>query len=143
MISTVKVRGEWQGGYRTDVQGGGHELIIDQPESGGGKDEGPNPLAVFLYALAGCLGTISAIIAKQERIELRGVDVAIEGDIDKAFLMGKTEEGRAGFNEIRVSVNIDADMTAEEKQSFLERVDARCPISDNMMNNTKIVFDVK
>jgi len=143
MISTVKIKGALRDGYRVDIQGAGHQLIIDQPENAGGKDKGPNPLAVFLYALAGCLGAISAIIAKQERIELRGVDIDIEGDIDKAFLMGKTEEGRAGFNEIRVSVNIDADMNAEEKQTFLERVDARCPISDNMMNNTKIVFDVK
>ena len=143
MMSKINVKGTWQGGYRTDVQGGGHQLIIDQPESGGGKDEGPNPLAVFLYALAGCLGTISAIIAKQERIKLNGMEINVEGDIDKAFLMGKTEEGRAGFTEIRVSVNYDADMTEEQKKAFLKRVDARCPISDNMVNNTKIEFNVK
>jgi uncharacterized OsmC-like protein len=143
MLSTIKVTGTWMGGYRVDVKGASHEVIIDQPVAGGGKDEGPNPLEVFLFALAGCLGTIAAIVAKQERIELRGVDVSVEGDLDKAFLMGKTTEGRAGFTEMRVAVNIDADMTDEEKKVFFEKVDARCPISDNMVNNTKIVFDVK
>jgi uncharacterized OsmC-like protein len=143
MKSTVKVTGAWQGGYRTDVQGDGHELIIDQPENGGGKDEGPNPLQVFLFSLAGCLGTVAAIIAKQERIKLHGLDVAIEGDIDKDYLMGKTKEGRAGFTEIRVSVNIDADLTEEEKLAFFERVDSRCPISCNMINNSDVIFDVK
>jgi uncharacterized OsmC-like protein len=118
-------------------------MIIDQPESGGGKDEGPSPLPVFLFALGGCLATVAAIKARQERIQLRGFDVEIEGDIDTAFLMGKTTEGRPGFTEIRVNVNIDADMTDEEKQAFFEDVDARCPISDNMVKNTKIVFDVK
>ncbi len=143
MISTIKVNGTWKGGYRVDVQGADHKLIIDQPEAGGGKNEGPNPLEVFLFALGGCLGTIAAIIARQDRIELRGFEISIEGDLDKGFLMGKTTEGRAGFTEIRAEVNIDADMTDEEKQAFFERVDARCPISDNMINNTKVVFDVK
>lgn len=143
MISTIKVNGTWKGGYRVDVQGPDHKLIIDQPEAGGGKNEGPNPLEVFLFALGGCLGTIAAIIARQDRIELRGFEISIEGDLDKGFLMGKTTDGRAGFTEIRANVNIDADMTDEEKQAFFERVDARCPISDNMINNTKIVFDVK
>ncbi len=143
MNSTVKLNATWKGGYRTDVQAGNHLMIIDQPEGFGGKDEGPNPLVVFLSALGGCLGTIAAIAAKQERIKLNGIDIEIEGDIDKAFLMGKTEEGRAGFTEIRVKVNIDADMTDEEKQDFFARVDARCPISDNMAHNTKLTFSLK
>jgi uncharacterized OsmC-like protein len=143
MISTIKVAGNWKGGYRTDVMGEDHKLIIDQPESGGGKNEGPNPLEVLLFALAGCLGTIAAIVAKLERIKLEAFEVEVEGDLDKAFLMGKTEEGRAGFTEIRVNVKIDADLTDEEKQVFFEKVDARCPISDNIINNTEIVFDVK
>jgi len=143
MNSTVKLNAAWKGGYRTDVQAGNHLIIIDQPEGFGGKDEGPDPLVVFLSALGGCLGTIAAIIARQERIKLNGIEIEIEGDIDKDFLLGKTEEGRAGFTEIRVNVNIDADMTDEEKQAFFARVDARCPISDNMLHNTNITFDVK
>jgi len=143
MLSTIKVNGTWMGGYRVDVKGTDHVVIIDQPEAGGGKNEGPNPLEVFLFALAGCLGTVAAIAAKQERIELRGFEIEIEGDLDKAYLMGNTTEGRAGFTEIRVVVNIDADLSEEEKQAFFKRVDARCPISDNMIKNTNIVFDVK
>ena len=143
MISTIKVTGSWKGGYRTDIKAGDHVMIIDQPESGGGKNEGPNPLEVFLAALGGCLGTIAAIIARQERIDLRGFEVSVEGDLDKAYLLGKTEEGCAGFTEIRATVKIDADMTDEEKKEFFERVDCRCPISDNIIKNTKVVFDIE
>jgi len=143
MISTIKVGGTWKGGFRVDVKGGDHVLIVDQPEAAGGKNEGPNPLEVLLFALASCLGTIAAIVARQERIELRAFDVEVEGDLDKAFLLGKTTEGRAGFTEVRVAVNIDADMTAEEKEAFFHRIDSRCPISDNLINNSKFVFEVK
>ena len=142
MPSTLKLTASWKGGFRIDTQGDGHTIIVDQPEAFGGKDEGPNPLIIFLSALGGCLGTIAAIIARQERIEIRAIEIEVEGDIDKAFLLGRTEDGRAGFTEIRVKANIDADMTDEEKEAFLERVDARCPISDNMANDTKIAISL-
>ncbi len=143
MQKTIKVNGSWQGGYRVDLMAGKHKMIIDQPPSGGGKDEGPTSMEVLLFALGGCLGAMAAIIAKQERIDLRGFDVDIEGDADYDKLMGKTEQGRVGFTEIRVSVDIDADLTDEEKQDFFHRVDSRCPVSDNLINNTTIKFDLK
>ena len=143
MKKTVKLNAVLGEGYRVDLTAGNHSMIIDQPESGGGKDQGPSPLAVLLFALGGCLATIAKIIARQERIDLRGFEVDIEGDYDPARLMGKNEDVRAGFTEVRVNVNIDADMTDEEKQAFFARVDERCPISDNMINETDIVFNVK
>lgn len=142
MNKTLKATGSWQGGFRVDLQAGNHKLIIDQPQSGGGNDEGPNPLDILLFSLGGCLGTIAAIVAKQERINLRGFEVEIEGDYDSDNLMGKTTEGRAGFTEIRVNVNIDADLTDEEKREFFHKIDSRCPTSDNLINKTNIQFNV-
>ncbi|MFW5714193.1 MAG: OsmC family protein [Brevefilum sp.] len=143
MKKIVKATASWKGGMRVDAQARGHGVIIDQVLASGGKDAGANPMEFLLFSLGGCLGTIAAIIANQEQIELRGFDVSIEGDYDPAFLLGKSEEGRAGFTEIRVSVDIDADMSNEQKQAFFQRVDERCPISDNLINNSKIVFDVE
>jgi uncharacterized OsmC-like protein len=143
MKKTVKSSASWKGGMRIDAQARDHQVIVDQAEAGGGQDAGANPMEYLLFALGGCLGTIAAIIANQERIKLNGFDVSIEGDYDSAFLLGKTEEGQAGFTEIRVRVNIDADMTDEEKQAYFHRIDARCPISDNLINNTNIVFEVE
>ena len=142
MNKTLKATGSWQGGFRVDLQAGNHKLIIDQPQSGGGNDEGPNPLDVLLFSLGGCLGTIAAIVARQERINLRGFEIEIEGDYDSDNLMGKTTEGRAGFTEIRVNVNIDADLSDEEKREFFHKVDSRCPTSDNLINKTNIQFNV-
>ncbi len=143
MQKTVKINSTWKGEMRVDVQARNHTLIVDQPNGMGGKDEGPNPLEYQLAALGGCLGTIAAIVANQERIDLRGFSAAVEGDYETDFLMGKTTEGQAGFTEIRVTVEIDADLTTEEKEAFFHRVDARCPISDNLMNASKVVFEVK
>jgi uncharacterized OsmC-like protein len=104
----------------------------------GGDDQGKNPLEMFLSSLPACICAIGRIIANQRRIDLRGIEVDVEGDIDKDFLLGKTTEGRAGFTEIRSFVNIDADMTKEEKESFLNDIAKRCPIADNMAFTTVV-----
>jgi putative redox protein len=142
MFKTVKVGSTWQGGMRIDVKAGNHTIIVDQSPSGGGKDEGANPLEFQLVALGGCLGTIAAIISRQEHLGLKGFSVDLEADIDTDYLMGKTTEGRAGFTQIRVNAHIDADMTDEEKKAFLKKVDARCPISDILVNTDDLVFNV-
>lgn len=142
MEKAVKVTSQWQGGMRVDATAGNHTVIIDQPAGLGGKDEGANPMAYSLFALGGCLGTIAAIVANQERIDLRGFSVTIEGDFDVDYLLGKTKEGRAGFTDIRVKASIDADMSPQEKEAFLEKVDSRCPISDNLINTTPVTFEV-
>lgn len=136
-ISTVKVSSKVRTGFKTNVDCS-HSFVIDQPKGAGGQDEGPNPLEVFLSSLGACICAIGKIISNQERLKVREIDVAIEGDIDKDYLMGKTEKGRAGFTEIRAKVNIDADMTDEEKAHLLQRIQKRCPIADNILHVSTI-----
>lgn len=128
-------------GFRTEI-GCSHPFVIDQPKNSGGTDEGPNPLEIFLSSLPACLCAIGRIIAMQRRINLRGIEVEVEGDIDKDFLLGKTIEGRAGFTEIRSFVKIDADLTDEEKTAFLHEIEKRCPIADNMAEKSVLKAEV-
>lgn len=133
----MKVGAKMEGTFRTEISCS-HSFVIDQPKAGGGNDEGPNPLEVFLSTLPACICAIGRIIANQRRIELRGIEVQVEGDIDKDFLLGKTTDGRAGFTEIRSFVKINADMTTEEKEAFLMDIEKRCPIADNMAQKSTI-----
>ncbi len=136
-ISTLKLEGRIQEGFKTEIKCS-HDFIIDQPKQGGGQDLGPNPMEIFLSSLPACICAIGRIISNQKRLNVRAINVKLEADIDKNFLLGQTEEGRAGFTEIRTFVDIDADMTMEEKQAYLEEIERRCPIADNMINNTTI-----
>ena len=116
-----------------------HPFVIDQPKAAGGKDEGPNPLEIFLASLPACICAIGRIIANQRRIDLHGMEVEVEGDIDKDFLLGKTANGRAGFTEIKSYVHIDAAMSKEEKESFLKEIAVRCPVADNIKHESVLV----
>lgn len=131
-ISTIKVSAAMGEGFSTQINCS-HPFIIDQPKISGGNDEGPNPLEIFLASLPACICALGRIIAMQRNITLRGMDVSVEGDIDKDFLMGKTTEGRAGFTAIRAHIQFDADMTLVEKEMLLNEIAERCPIADNIL----------
>ncbi len=138
----VNVSMEMGEGFRIDSRIRNHELAIDQPPAGGGRDEGPSPLEYLFLSLGGCFCTIGRIIANQRRIELRGMKVRVEGELDTSALLGQSSERRAGYKSIRVVAWIDADMSYEEKLSFLKEVDKRCPISDNIETPTPISLEV-
>jgi putative redox protein len=136
-ISTVKLEAKVREGFKTEIDCS-QNFIIDQPKQAGGQGLGPNPLEIFLASLPACICAIGRIISNQKRLNVRGIDVKVEGDIDKDFLMGKTEEGRSGFTEIRTYIDVDADMSMEEKQTYIEEIQKRCPIADNITNTSKI-----
>jgi uncharacterized OsmC-like protein len=142
MIKTVKTQSTWKDAMRVEGQANNHRLIIDQPADMGGGDAGPNPLEYLLVALGSCLGTVAAIVAKQEGIKLEGFSLEIEGDYDLDFLMGKTQEGDGGFLEIRQKVSIDADLDDEKKTAFFEKVHSRCPVTGSLLNETRITSEV-
>ena len=136
-VSTMTLSATMQEKYKTEVNAS-HRFIIDQPKSAGGEDAGANPLEHFLASLAGCMTAIGRIAAQQQRINLRGMKVTVEGDIDKNVLLGKNKKDRAGFTEIRTYVEVDADLTDSEKEEFIETVENRCPVADVMKNGTKV-----
>lgn len=124
--------------YTMDCQIRDHVVRVDQPKGALGDDLGPTPIDYYLVSLGGCFGAIGRLIANQRRLPLRGMEIRVEGDLDVEVILGKSEEARAGFTELRVRVKIDADMSLEEKRAFLEEIEARCPVSDNTSNPTQL-----
>ena len=141
-LSQVKVTSKIEKGFRVEVDCS-HPFVIDQPKEAGGGNEGPNPLEVLLAALSSCMATVGRIVAMQQRIRVNSIVVEVEGDVDKTFIMGATEEGRAGFTEIRTVMKVDGDLTDEQKESFLAEVERRCPVTDNILNSTNIVLEIE
>jgi putative redox protein len=137
-MKTVTVKATGPDGWVVKTVAGKHEAFIDQPEAMGGTDTAPTPLDYIFVALGGCLVTIAKIVAMQRKIDLRGVEVDVSGEINLEVLRGQNTVDRAGFESMTAVVKIDADLSDEEKEEFLEEVDRRCPVSDNLMKETPI-----
>jgi putative redox protein len=141
-VKQVQVEATLGPKFKIESQIREHKLFVDQPASGGGENAGPTPLEYLFLSLAGCIATIGRIAARQRRIELRGMTVRVEGDLDLEVLMGKPSDKRAGFTGIKVIATIDADISKQEKEEFLHEVDRRCPVSENIRNLTPMQFEV-
>ena len=129
-------------GMTIEIMCGEHKIYMDQPVSAGGANRGPAPPELILAAYAGCVGSIGRIIAFQDKIELRGMKFEVEADYNPAKILGRESDDRVGFTEVRLNVDIDCDLSAEEKQALLQRIEDRCPILDNLVNETKVVTNL-
>ena len=137
-MKTISAQGVLGAGFAVEVQCGSHRVVMDQPAHAAGQDLGPTPLELILAALAGCFGTIGRLLAHQRKIELRGMRFEVQADYDPAGLLGRDTTVRSGFQALRLLVEIDADLSAEEKQAFLQEVERRCPLADNLTHGTQL-----
>ncbi len=123
---------------RVDCRASGHTFVIDQPQAGGGNNEGPTPLEYYLASIAGCVSSIARIVARQRHITMRGISIETRGEINTDVLQGKNQSERAGFQNIVMSIKLDADLSAAEKAAFIDEVERRCPVSENTSNPTPV-----
>lgn len=137
---TVKVESNLDSKFKIESDVRGHSITVDQPANAGGSDAGPTPLEYLMISLAGCIGSIARIIAMQKKLEIRGMKITAEGDLNVDGLLGKSTDDPVGFQGFRVTAEIDSDMSAEEKEAFIHEVDSRCPVSWNLLNASNVTI---
>ncbi len=125
---------------KTIVETDCFKMTIDEPAGLGGTNEGANPVQYLLAALAGCLNVMGHIVANEMGFELRCLDIHLDGDLDPAKLFGKSNEKRAGYSEIRVTLKPDTDADENTLVEWLAIVEDRCPVSDNLKNPTPVII---
>jgi uncharacterized OsmC-like protein len=79
------------------VSAGRFELIVDEPESVGGTDQGPQPTELLLASIASCFTLAMAYAAGKRGVELAGLQVRATGTYDGPR-----------FSAIQLSIQADA-----------------------------------
>ncbi len=118
-------------------------LTIDEPEGLGGTDQGANPVEFLLAAYAGCLNVMGHIVAAELGFELNNIRIELEGDLNPAKVFGKHTTDRAGYKEIRVNIFPDANTDEANLAKWLEIIESRCPVNDNLINPTPVKISLK
>ena len=57
----------------------GHGVVMDAPPASKGEATGPRPVELLLYALGGCTAMDVVSVLEKKRLDVRGVEIAIEG----------------------------------------------------------------
>lgn len=137
-----KITSESENPTKTIVKARNFQMSIDEPESLGGTDEGANPVEFLLAALAGCLNVVGHLVAKEMNFEIKKMKIDIDGDLNPAKFLGNPSEDRTGYVQINVSMSLETDADEEILKKWLETVEKRCPVSDNLSNPTPIKFNI-
>ena len=114
----------------------------DHPQVFSAEDEGATPVESLLASLAGCLTAGVAAVAQNRGIQLRSVEATLEGDMDIRGILGVDPDVRNGFSQIKVTYNIDADATPDEKKALVAQSQKRSAVYDAITNPTRVIVDV-
>jgi putative redox protein len=84
---TNSVIARWEGGWRCRVAvfrdgGAGFDLVVDEPESGGGTGAGPMPTEYLLAAMASCYALALRWSAGKRGVDLPDLTVTATGTYD-------------------------------------------------------------
>jgi uncharacterized OsmC-like protein len=114
---------------------GERRLVIDVPQSMGGRDRGPTPIELFVASLGSC---VAAFVARYcERVGLDTTDLSV----DVAFERDDREP--TSLVDLEVSINLPhADCGTREEA--IRRVAEHCPVHETVEFNMKAIdFEIR
>lgn len=97
---------------------------------------------LLLASLAACQEITLRMVAAAMGIELREVEVTIEGDLDFRGTMGIDAETPVGFQQIRSIVRFDADAPVERLQRLAARAERFCVVGATLREGTALTTDI-
>jgi putative redox protein len=107
MAETEVVSTKWLENMSFESEINGHKIIIDAKEEVGGQDRGPRPKTFMLAALGGCTSMDVVSILKKMRIELKSLNVIVEGEL--------SEEHPKRFLKMHVIYEVEGDNLPMDK----------------------------
>ena len=130
--TTWKATVDWKGGFRSEAQVRDFKPVpSDEPPALGGDDTAPNPVEQLLSALGNCLAVGYAANASAAGIDLKELQIQLEGDLDLHTFLG-ISDGNAGYKTITARVSIEADATSEDIAKLHDKVVATSPVGHTL-----------
>jgi uncharacterized OsmC-like protein len=114
----------------------------DHPEIFASEDLGATPVEYVLVGLASCLTAGVAAVAQNRGIQLRSVEARLEGEMDIQGILGIDSDVRNGYDNIKVTFNIDADASKKEIEALVAQSQKRSAVFDIVTNPTNVTVEV-
>lgn len=137
------IQGESTGATRYSGLARSFEIVVDEPESLGGQDSAPNPVEYILAGYAGCLNVVIHLIAKELNIAIHSLNIDVDGDLNPAKFLGLSDDERAGFQNLNVNIKLESDANPEQEAELFALVKKRCPVNDNLANETPVFYQIQ
>jgi len=131
-LVTLHARGSIGEGVTCSVETGQALLRAGlHPASGGGAEGMPINVCsgdLLLQALVACTGVTLNAVATSLGFVVRDVRLHAEGDLDFRGTLGVSKEAPVGFGAIRLTCEIDSDLTDEQVATLMKLTERYCVV---------------
>ena len=114
----------------------------DHPEIFASEDRGITPIEYLLVGLSSCLTAGIAAVAQNRGVQLRSVESKLEGKMDIQGILGMDSDVRNGYDDIKVTFEIDADASKEDIEAIVAQSQKRSAVYDALTNPVNVTVDV-
>ncbi len=98
---------------------------------------------MLLEALVACAGVTLNAVATALGLELRDARVRAEGDLDFRGTLGVDREAPVGFRDIRLSFDIDGDLSEEQLATLAKLTERYCVVYQTLKAAPPIAVSMK
>ncbi|MDE5414342.1 OsmC family protein [Alkalihalobacterium chitinilyticum] len=130
---TLKMRNwaaqvKWENGVKNLVKIRDFEnIVMDEPETLGGTDEGPNPVEMLIGSAASCFAITFEVLASQNGITIEAVTVDIEAGLNAAVFLG-LEEGDGGITNPVITLKAETSAPKEIVEEIAKVAFVKSPV---------------
>ncbi len=128
-----KVEINYMNSMKFEAKNRSHTVIIDQPQAGGGEDEGPTPPEIFVDALGSCIGVYVLAFCKNTGLDPKGMKIIL--DWEKAI------DKPARIQKISAKIELPNADPGPRKAALL-KVAESCLIHETIKHQPEITIDL-
>ena len=129
----MEVTVEHLGSVQFEIHARQHTIVCDQPEVGGGFDEGMTPPELMLASLGSCVGYYAAQYLRKKGLASEGTHVRVTA--------GKAT-GPARLEHFTIEIRVPA-LVGDDHRKGVEEAAHHCLIHNTLLNPPKITIEVE
>jgi len=93
---------------------------------------------LLLEALVACAGVTLNAVATAIGAEVTDCTLVAEGDLDFRGTLGVSKDAPVGFKEIRLHINLNDEISADQKASLLKLTERYCVVYQTLISATPV-----
>jgi len=124
-------------GFFSEINARGRALLADEPAANGGTDLGPTPYDYLATALGTCTAMTLRLYADRKGWPLESVEVRLTHQKIHAADCSECETSEGKIDEIRRSVTLLGELSAEQRDKLLEIAD-KCPVHRTLRSEVRV-----